>query len=245
MLLSTFNAVVSCRPLALMFVKAKHNAFKAVISCRPLALMFVKAGYLSTTLMSTFMLENCYRLLVNVRSNPEWGILRIIVPKVHSFTLLYYVVVGFSPAELIAEERGEGYSVQAGFLSGRLVRGGPVDLDLTFGTAGKVFPSTPHICYDLCTSFSVGASDITSSAQIRPVHAIPLSQITLTYRLDGVSQEFNETFSMEFNFTPDNRHFFHDSSNVTIGRFHGEITDQDSESRDKFLSVIATYRLIL
>jgi hypothetical protein len=88
-------------------------------------------------------------------------------------------------------------------------------------------------------------NDIISFTQIRLIRNIPLARITLTYRLDGVSQEFNETFSMEFNFTPDNRHFFHDSSNVTIGRFHGEITDQDSESRDKFLSVIATYRLIL
>jgi hypothetical protein len=57
----------------------------------------------------------------------------------------HYVVVGFTPDELTADERGEGYSLQAGFLSGRPVRGGPVDLDLTFGTAGEVFPSTPHI----------------------------------------------------------------------------------------------------
>jgi hypothetical protein len=50
----------------------------------------------------------------------------------------HYVVVGFSPAELTGDERGEGYSVQAGFLSGRPVRGGLVNLDLTVGTAGSV-----------------------------------------------------------------------------------------------------------
>jgi hypothetical protein len=57
----------------------------------------------------------------------------------------HYVVVGFSPDELTADERGHGYPVQAGFLSGRPVRGGPVNLNLTFGTAGRVFPSTPYI----------------------------------------------------------------------------------------------------
>jgi hypothetical protein len=56
----------------------------------------------------------------------------------------HYVVVGFTPDELTAEERGEGYPVQAGFLSGRPVRGGGVSLIVTFGTAGKVFPSTPY-----------------------------------------------------------------------------------------------------
>jgi hypothetical protein len=207
------------------------STFNAVISCRRLALMFVKASYLSTTLMSTFMLEDCYRLLVNVRSNPEWGILRIIVPKVHSFTLLYYVVVGFSPAELIAEERGEGYSVQAGFLSGRLVRGGPVDLDLTFGTAGKVFPPTPYIYYDLCVSLYVGANDITLFTRIRPTRNFPLAQMTLTYRLDRVSQEFNEIFSLGFDLTSDNRAFFQDGSNVAIEQFNGTIMDRDSELR--------------
>jgi hypothetical protein len=147
-------------------------------------------------------------------------------------TCIDYVVVGFSPGKLTGVERGEDYPLQAGFLSGRPVRGGPVSLNLNFGTAGKVFPSIPHIYYDLCTSFSVGASDITSSAQIRPVHAIPLSQITLTYRLDGVSQEFNETFSIEFSLTPDNRAFFPDRSmfsDVTIEQFNGIIIDRDSE----------------
>jgi hypothetical protein len=99
-------------------------------------------------------------------------------------------------------------------------------------------PHSLHINYYLHASFCAGANDIISSAQIRPVRAIPLSQITLTYRLDGVSQEFNGTFSIEFNLTPDNRAFFPAGLNVTIGIFSGTIIDRDSELRDKHLPVM-------
>jgi hypothetical protein len=47
-------------------------------------------------------------------------------------------VVGFSPDIFTGEERGEGYSVQAGFLSGRPERGGTINLRLLPGTAGNV-----------------------------------------------------------------------------------------------------------
>jgi hypothetical protein len=48
-------------------------------------------------------------------------------------------VIGFSPDELVADERvGVGYSVQAGFLSGRPTRGGNVTMKFKFGTAGKL-----------------------------------------------------------------------------------------------------------
>jgi hypothetical protein len=57
-----------------------------------------------------------------------------------SLSNFYSVVVGFSPDTLTANERGEGYAVFAGFLSGRPVRGGPVDFRVQFGTAGKIFP---------------------------------------------------------------------------------------------------------
>jgi hypothetical protein len=73
----------------------------------------------------------------------------IIAPKVSmpitSIDSCHYAVVGFSPNELTADERGEGYPVLAGFLSGRPVIGGPINLSLAFGTAGKVFPFTPYI----------------------------------------------------------------------------------------------------
>jgi hypothetical protein len=75
-------------------------------------------------------------------------------------------------------------------------------------------------------------NDITSSTQIRPIRNIPLLQITLTYRLDGISQEFNETFSIEFDLTPGNSNFFPERSvfsDVTIEQFNGIIIDQDSE----------------
>jgi hypothetical protein len=62
-----------------------------------------------------------------------------------SIDSFHYVVLGFSPNELTADERGEGYPVWAGFLSGRPVRKVPINLNLTFGTAGTVFPSTPYI----------------------------------------------------------------------------------------------------
>jgi hypothetical protein len=81
--------------------------------------------------------------------------------------------------------------------------------------------------FNLC----VGPGDVTTSAQIRPVRAIPLSRITLTYRLDGLSQELNETFSLEVALDVDNRAFF-PNSDVTISCFNGTIIDQDSELRD-------------
>jgi hypothetical protein len=80
--------------------------------------------------------------------------------------------------------------------------------------------------------------DINSSTQIRPDHTFPLAQITLTYRLDGVSQEFNETFSIEFDLTPNNHSFFPDRSvfsSVAIEQFNGIIIDRDSELRDYLL----------
>jgi hypothetical protein len=80
-------------------------------------------------------------------------------------------------------------------------------------------------------------NDITTFTQLRLVRAIPLAQLTLTYRLDGVSQEFNETFSLRFNFTSDNRIFFPDS-NVTIEIFVGIIIDRDRELRVEHSSVI-------
>jgi hypothetical protein len=47
------------------------------------------------------------------------------------------IVVGFSPDKLTGVERGAGYSITAGFLSGRPTRGGPISLRLQLGTAGN------------------------------------------------------------------------------------------------------------
>jgi hypothetical protein len=106
-----------------------------------------------------------------------------------------------------------------------------------------VFSPIPYInhCF---ASLYVGPNDITSLTQIRLVRGITLAQITLTYRLDGVSQEFNEAFSLEFNLTQDNRNFFPDS-NVTIEKFNGTIIDRDSELRVKRLSVMQLIYIIV
>ena len=86
-----------------------------------------------------------------------------------------------------------------------------------------------HIIVSRCA----GPSDITAFTQIRPVRPLPLSQISLTFRLDGVAQEFNETFSIEFeNFNADNSSFFPLPSqfpDITIGHLNGTIVDQDRE----------------
>jgi hypothetical protein len=56
--------------------------------------------------------------------------------------------------------------------------------------------------------------------------------ITLTYILDGVSQELDETFSIEYDLDVNNSNFFPHSSespDITIGHLNGTIIDQDSE----------------
>jgi hypothetical protein len=83
----------------------------------------------------------------------------------------------------------------------------------------------------------IGPTDVTTFAQIRTVRNIPLSQITLNYRLDGVSQELNETFSIELgNLDVSDSNFFPDSSDVTIGHLNGTIIDQDSEFYKRLVS---------
>jgi hypothetical protein len=81
----------------------------------------------------------------------------------------------------------------------------------------------------------IGPNDVTTSPFIRPLRAIPLSFISLTYRLDGLSQEFNETFLLELDLDVDDSNFFPDSSefsDITIGRLNGTIIDQDGELKD-------------
>jgi hypothetical protein len=54
----------------------------------------------------------------------------------------------------------------------------------------------------------------------------------LRFKLDGVAQESNETFSIEYELDANNRIFFPDnsvSSDITIGRLNGTIIDKDSE----------------
>jgi hypothetical protein len=78
----------------------------------------------------------------------------------------------------------------------------------------------------------IGANDVTTFLQIRTIQAVPLSTIAITYRIDGVSQELNETFSIECDLDANNSNFFPDSSenpDITIGHLNGTIIDQDSE----------------
>jgi hypothetical protein len=141
-------------------------------------------------------------------------------------------VVGFSPDTLTGVERGERYTVQAGFLSGRPERGGNVNLKLLPGTAGNVNSLIHTIAKKLHLYMYVGVNDITASPQIRLLRVIPLSAISFTYRLDGVAQESNETFSIEYELNANNRDFFPDDSvfsDITIGHLNGTIIDIDSE----------------
>jgi hypothetical protein len=78
----------------------------------------------------------------------------------------------------------------------------------------------------------VGVNDITVSPQIRLLRVTPLSTISLMYRLDGVAQESNETFSIQYELDANNRDFFPDNSvfsDITICHLNGTIIDKDSE----------------
>jgi hypothetical protein len=80
----------------------------------------------------------------------------------------------------------------------------------------------------------IGPNDVTAFTQVRLVRVIPLVSVSLTFRLDGISQENNETFSLEYDIDLDDRDFFPERSvfsDVTIKQFDGIIIDQDSELR--------------
>jgi hypothetical protein len=80
----------------------------------------------------------------------------------------------------------------------------------------------------------IGPGDVTAFTQVRLVRVIPLVSVSLTFRLDGISQELNETFSLEYILNITDPRFFPERSvfsDVTIEQFDGIIIDQDGELR--------------
>ena len=71
-------------------------------------------------------------------------------------------------------------------------------------------------------------NDVQASSHIRPHPTEPLQEIKITIRLDGISQEFNETFSIEFAHID---FLFAVGGPVTAHSLNGTIIDQDSEFR--------------
>ena len=91
----------------------------------------------------------------------------------------------------------------------------------------KVLPITPYI---LCTPTLLGAGDVTISPRVQPRATEPLQPFQITLTVDGVSQEFNETFSIEFpGLDFDDIFLFPSEAPVTISRLEGTIVDQDSK----------------
>ena len=64
------------------------------------------------------------------------GIRGAVLASICHVTNNTFSVLGFAPMEFVGMERGENYTVLAGFLSGR-GRSEEIDLELRLGTAGK------------------------------------------------------------------------------------------------------------
>jgi hypothetical protein len=80
----------------------------------------------------------------------------------------------------------------------------------------------------------IGPNDVTAFTQVRLVRVIPLVTVSLIFRLDGISQELNETFSLEYILDLNDRDYFPERSvfsDVTIEQFDGIIIDQEGELR--------------
>ena len=78
--------------------------------------------------------------------------------------------------------------------------------------------------------FCLGARDVSASPRVQPRATGPLQSFQITLTVDGISQEFNETFSMELTgFDLTNFFLFPDEAPVTVNSLQGTIIDQDSE----------------
>ena len=80
------------------------------------------------------------------------------------------------------------------------------------------------MCYalDPCT----GASDVTASRQLTALPISPLGTASITLQVDGVSQECNETFSIEFTgLDLTDTFLFPPGVPVTVNHLNGTIID--------------------
>ena len=73
-------------------------------------------------------------------------------------------------------------------------------------------------------------SDVSASPQVQTSAAEPLQTFQITLRVDGISQEFNETFSIEFTgFNLDDPFLFPTAVPVNNTSLRGTIIDQDGK----------------
>ena len=137
-------------------------------------------------------------------------------------------MLGFIPSEFSGIERGVTYNVTAGFLSGKPPQGGNLNLNLVLGTAGK--PNFRHLIIHSHYPPSIGPGDVTASPRVQPRATEPLRPFQITLTVDGISQEFNETFSIEFTgFELDDQFLFPLGETPTLNTLTGTIFDQDGE----------------
>ena len=72
--------------------------------------------------------------------------------------------------------------------------------------------------------------DVSASPRVQPRVTDPLRPIQITLTVDGISQEFNETFSIEFiGFNLEDPFLFPLGVTPTINILTGTIFDQDGE----------------
>ena len=76
----------------------------------------------------------------------------------------------------------------------------------------------------------LGMRDVSASPRVQPHATEPLRSFQITLTADGTSQEFNETFSIEFTgFDLNDFFLFPDEAPVTVNSLQGTIIDQDRE----------------
>lgn len=88
-------------------------------------------------------------------------------------------------------------------------------------------PLVPPFYLHICA----GDGDVAlTSTRIRVLPNIPLSPVTFTLRVDSISQEMNETFSISFFSLPLSDAGLFPIPPTNIGRLDGTIIDADGKS---------------
>ena len=78
--------------------------------------------------------------------------------------------------------------------------------------------------------YLLGASDVSSSQRVQPRATEPIRTFQITLTVDGISQEMNETFSIEFiGFDQNDIFLVPVGATLNINSLEGTIVDQDGE----------------
>ena len=78
--------------------------------------------------------------------------------------------------------------------------------------------------------YLLGMRDVSASPRIQPRVSEPLRSFQIELTVDGISQEFNETFTIHIiGVDLDNSFLFPDEAPVTVNHLDGTIIDQDSK----------------